>query len=169
MSHVAAIALGSNLATGGSDREANLRAAVDRVRELGRVVAVSGWYDTTPVGYLDQPRFLNGALLLETELEPLELLRGLLRIELDMGRDRSATVAKGPRVIDLDLLLVGDLVMRTLELTLPHPGMQDRWFVLEPLNEIASGMIDPRTGKTVAEMLGALAATAMTGAGSRLS
>jgi len=169
MSHVAAIALGSNLANGGSDREANLRAAVDRVREWGRVVAVSGWYDTTPVGYLDQPRFLNGALLLETELEPLELLRGLLRIELEMGRDRSATVAKGPRVIDLDLLLVGDLVMRTLELTLPHPGMQDRWFVLEPLNEIASGMIDPRTGKTVAEMLGALAATAMTGAGSRLS
>jgi 2-amino-4-hydroxy-6-hydroxymethyldihydropteridine diphosphokinase len=169
MSHVAAIALGSNLANGGSDREANLRAAVDRVRELGRVVAVSGWYDTTPVGYLDQPRFLNGALLLETELEPLELLRGLLRIELEMGRDRAATVAKGPRVIDLDLLLVGDLVMETLELTLPHPGMQERWFVLEPLNEIASGMIDPRTGKTVAEMLGALAATAMTGAGSRLS
>jgi 2-amino-4-hydroxy-6-hydroxymethyldihydropteridine diphosphokinase len=169
MSHVAAIALGSNLATGGSDREANLRAAVDRVRELGRVVAVSGWYDTTPVGYLDQPRFLNGALLLETELEPLELLRGLLRIELEMGRDRAATVAKGPRVIDLDLLLVGDLVMETLELTLPHPGMQERRFVLEPLNEIASGMIDPRTGKTVAEMLGALAASAMTGAGSRLS
>jgi 2-amino-4-hydroxy-6-hydroxymethyldihydropteridine diphosphokinase len=127
MSHVAAIALGSNLATGGSDREANLRAAVDRVRELGRVVEVSGWYD------------------------------------------RAATVAKGPRVIDLDLLLVGDLVMETLELTLPHPGMQERRFVLEPLNEIASGMIDPRTGKTVAEMLGALAASAMTGAGSRLS
>jgi len=161
MRRLAAIALGSNLAslksTHGSDgREANLRAAVERVRRLGEVKAVSGWYDTAPVGYLDQPRFLNGTLLLETELEPLALLRGLLAIEREMGRDRSATVAKGPRVIDLDLLLVGDLVIETSELTVPHPAMWERRFVLEPLKEIAPGLADPVSGKTVEEMLARL-------------
>ena len=84
---------------------------------------------------MDQPRFLNGAMLLETELEPLELMRALLEIERAMGRER--VVAKGPRVIDLDLLLYGDCVMETAELTLPHPAMQERRFVLEPLAEIA--------------------------------
>jgi len=153
MKRVAAIALGSNIALESGGREANLRAAVERVGELGRVTAVSSWYDTAPVGYLDQPRFLNGALLLETELEPLELLRGLLAIEREMGRDRSATVAKGPRVIDLDLLLLGELVIETLELTLPHPAMWERRFVLEPLEEIAPMWVDPVSGKTVAEML----------------
>lgn len=160
MRRVAAIALGSNLsssnASGSEGREANLRDAVERVRRLGEVTAVSGWYDTAPVGYLDQPRFLNGALLLETELEPLALLRELLAIEREMGRDRSATVAKGPRVIDLDLLLVGDLVIETAELMLPHPAMWERRFVLEPLGEIAATLVNPMSGKTVAEMLARL-------------
>lgn len=153
MKRIAAIALGSNMVSAMGDREANLRVAVERVKALGRVTAVSGWYDTAPVGYLDQARFLNGALLLETELEPLELLRGLLGIEREMGRDRSATVNKGPRVIDLDLLLAGDVVMTTEELTLPHPAMWERRFVLEPLSEIAPTIVDPVTGASVRERL----------------
>ena len=152
----AAIGLGSNLPSEFGGREENLREAIARIGALGSVVAVSEFYDTAPVGYLDQPRFLNGTLLLETELEPLALLRGLLAIEREMGRDRSATVAKGPRVIDLDLLLVGDLVIETSELTVPHPAMWERRFVLEPLKEIAPGLADPVSGKTVEEMLARL-------------
>jgi 2-amino-4-hydroxy-6-hydroxymethyldihydropteridine diphosphokinase len=106
---VAAIALGSNLASEWGDREANLREAVRRVGLLGEVQAVSSFYDTAPVGYTEQPRFLNGAMLLETELEPAELMCELLAIERAMGRDRAQAPAKGPRVIDLDLLLMGDV------------------------------------------------------------
>ena len=146
MPEVAAIALGSNL----GDRELNLLEAVRRVGALGVVRAVSAFYDTAPVGFLEQPRFLNGALLLETSLEPLELMRGLLGVERAMGRER--VVAKGPRVIDLDLLLYGDVVMETAELTLPHPAMAERRFVLEPLAEIAGGMVHPVSGMTVKDL-----------------
>jgi 2-amino-4-hydroxy-6-hydroxymethyldihydropteridine diphosphokinase len=152
----AAIALGSNLASQWGDREANLREAVRRIRELGAVQAVSTFYDTAPVGYTAQPNFLNGAMLLETELEPLELMRALLAIERAMGRDRTGVPVKGPRVIDLDLLLMGDVVMASADLTLPHPAMAERRFVLEPLAEIAPGIVDPVSGRTVAEMLARL-------------
>jgi 2-amino-4-hydroxy-6-hydroxymethyldihydropteridine diphosphokinase len=155
-SRLAAIALGSNLESGSGDREANLREAVQRLQALGRVTAVSSFYDTAPVGYLEQPNFLNGAVLLETELEPVVLLQGLLQVERAMGRDRSATVAKGPRVIDLDLLLFGETVLESAELTVPHPALRERRFVLEPLREIAPGMVDPVTGRTVAELFEAL-------------
>ncbi|CAN5590033.1 2-amino-4-hydroxy-6-hydroxymethyldihydropteridinediphosphokinase [soil metagenome] len=150
MPEVAAIALGSNM----GDREGNLFDAVARLGELGVVRAVSSFYDTAPVGYLDQPRFLNGALLLETALGPVELLRGLLGVELAMGRER--VIDKGPRVIDLDLLLYGGAVMATEELTLPHPAMGERRFVLEPLAEIAGKMVHPVTGVSVGEMLKAV-------------
>jgi len=155
---VAAIALGSNLWSEFGDREANLREAVERVARLGELRAVSSFYDTTPVGLTEQPRFLNGAMLLDTELEPMELMRALLAIELAMGRDRAAAAAKGPRVIDLDLLLMGDVVLRSgpddpIELTLPHPAMAERRFVLEPLAEIAPAMVDPVSSRTVAELL----------------
>jgi 2-amino-4-hydroxy-6-hydroxymethyldihydropteridine diphosphokinase len=109
------------------------------------------------VGFTEQPRFLNGALLLETELAPEALMRALLGIERAMGRDRAAAPAKGPRVIDLDLLLMGDLVISSAELTLPHPAMAERRFVLEPLAEIAAEMVDPVSGRTVLAMLERLA------------
>ena len=152
MSRVAAIALGSNLASEWGDREATLREAVLRVGQLGQVLAVSALHDTAPVGYTEQPRFLNGAMLLATELEPVELMRALLAIERAMGRDRSVVAAKGPRTVDLDLLLMDDVVLVTDELTVPHPAMAERQFVLEPLAEIAAGMVDPVSGRTVGEM-----------------
>ena len=156
MTHSAAIALGSNLDSALGDRAANLRDAIRRLGDLGRVTAVSGFYDTAPVGLLDQPRFLNAACVLETELAPGDLLRALLEIERLMGRDRSSTIAKGPRIIDLDLLLVGEVIERSPELTIPHPAMRERRFVLEPLAEIAPTMFDPVSGSTIAELLAAL-------------
>ena len=161
MMGLAAIALGSNLDSGFGDREANLREAVRRVGELGEVRAVSSFYDTEPVGYREQPRFLNGAMLLETELEPVALMRALLGVERAMGREREGAVAKGPRVIDLDLLLYREeggveVVMSTEELTLPHPEMQERWFVLEPLAEIAPERVHPVLGVTIRDLLAKL-------------
>ncbi|MGD0443133.1 MAG: 2-amino-4-hydroxy-6-hydroxymethyldihydropteridine diphosphokinase [Edaphobacter sp.] len=152
MRTLAAVALGSNLKSSFGDREANLREAVRRIGELGEVGAVSSFYDTEPVGFLEQPRFLNGALLLETELGPVALLRGLLGVERAMGRERVGVVTKGPRVIDLDLLLYGDWVLWSEELTLPHPEMQARRFVLEPLAEIAPEWVHPVLGMTVREL-----------------
>jgi 2-amino-4-hydroxy-6-hydroxymethyldihydropteridine diphosphokinase len=156
MKHVAAIALGSNLSSAWGDRAATLREAMVRLDALGRVLRVSSFYDTEPVGYVDQPRFLNGAMLLETDLEALELLHGLLEIERSMGRDRAKVAAKGPRVVDLDLLLFDEVVMETPELVLPHPALAERRFVLEPLAEIAGEMRHPENGLTVEEMLGRL-------------
>lgn len=150
---LAAIALGSNMASRFGKREENFGEAIRRLGELGRVVAVSGFHDTEPVGPVPQPRFLNGALLLETGMEPAELMRGLLEVERGMGRVRDPGVEKGPRVIDLDLLLFGVREMSTGELTLPHPAMHKRRFVLEPLAEIAPEMVHLVLGKTVREML----------------
>ena len=158
---MAAVALGSNLESRFGDRRANLVEAVRRVGELGEVRRVSSFYETEPVGLVEQPWFLNGALLLTTALEPAELMRGLLAVEETMGRVRGGAVAKGPRVIDLDLLLYvhpdgSAVVMETWELVLPHPEMQERRFVLEPLAEIAPGMMHPVLGLTVTEMLAGL-------------
>lgn len=153
----AAVALGSNLESEFGDREMNLETAVARLGALGRVLAVSPFFDTEPVGEVAQPRFLNGAVLLSTELLPEELMRELLAVELGMGRDRSqAAMEKGPRVIDLDLLLYEDAVRVTPELTLPHPEMHLRRFVLEPLAAVAPEWRHPVLGKTVREMLSAL-------------
>jgi 2-amino-4-hydroxy-6-hydroxymethyldihydropteridine diphosphokinase len=152
----AAIALGSNLPSRFGAPANNVLEAVRRLGDLGNVVRVSSFYQTEPVGYLDQPRFVNAAALMETELDPLALLRGLLEIERALGRDRTGAVPKGPRVVDLDLLLYGELTLRDPELTLPHPAMHERRFVLEPLAEIAPDMVHPERRRTVRELLDAL-------------
>src|SRR5215218_5444340 len=143
---VAAIGLGANL----GDRLATLQAAIERIRDLGTVIKISSVYETDPVGYLDQPAFYNLVLLLETNLTPEAVMKELLAIEADLGRVR--TFANAPRAIDLDLLLYGNEVRETPSLTLPHPRMHERAFVLVPLAEIAPNMIHPRLKMTVAEL-----------------
>jgi len=151
--HRAAIALGSNLSSGlGGPRE-NLVAAVERIGALGRVAAVSSFVATEPEIYTAQPEFLNAALLLETALGALELMRALLGIERAMGRVRMGVPPKGPRIIDLDLIFFDDVVMESEELTLPHPGVAERRFVLGPLAEIAGDWVHPVSGVRVGEML----------------
>jgi 2-amino-4-hydroxy-6-hydroxymethyldihydropteridine diphosphokinase len=146
------IALGSNL----GDREEILAAATDRLGRLGRVVARSSLYETEPVGFRDQPAFLNAVLALETKLEPLPLLRALLSIERELGRDRGQGVPKGPRTLDLDLLLLGDAIVAGEELTLPHPALAQRRFALAPLAEIAPQLRHPQLKQTIADLLAEL-------------
>jgi 2-amino-4-hydroxy-6-hydroxymethyldihydropteridine diphosphokinase len=146
------IALGSNL----GDSVGTLSAAANRMRRLGRVEARSSLYETDPVGYRDQPAFLNAVLALETNLEPVPLLHGLLAIERELGRDRSHGVLSGPRILDLDLLLMGDSIITEDELTLPHPALAKRRFVLAPLAEIAAQLRHPQSNQTMAELLAQL-------------
>jgi 2-amino-4-hydroxy-6-hydroxymethyldihydropteridine diphosphokinase len=149
---IAYIALGSNL----GDRAEMLSAASDRVGRLGRVRARSSLYETEPVGYHDQPAFLNAVLALETDLEPLPLLHALLAIERELGRDRSKGVRNGPRTLDLDLLLMGDAIVAGEELMLPHPALAQRRFVLAPLAEIGPELRHPQSDRTMAELLAQL-------------
>lgn len=141
------IGLGSNL----GDRMATLRTAVLRLETLGRIAGISSLYETEPIGYLEQPPFLNAVVALDTELAPGELLSALLRIERDLGRKRSFPNA--PRTLDLDLLLVDDLVLDIPELTLPHPRLHERAFVLVPLAELAPEMVHPGSGQTVRDLV----------------
>jgi 2-amino-4-hydroxy-6-hydroxymethyldihydropteridine diphosphokinase len=138
------VGLGSNL----GDREVTLRAAVGRLRGLAdtEVKQVSRFRDTEPVGYVDQPRFLNGAVELETTLSPQALLEALLALERDFGRDRSASPPQGPRTLDLDLLLYGQETIAEPGLLLPHPRLHERRFVLEPLAELDPGLEVPGRG-----------------------
>lgn len=126
------VALGANL----GDRDASLRDALRRMAAVPglEVLRISRVYETDPVGYVDQPVFLNMAAVLKTGLSPVELLRRLLSIEREMGRVRDTRW--GPRTIDLDLLIYEDVAMDTPELTLPHPRMRERAFVLAPLRDI---------------------------------
>jgi 2-amino-4-hydroxy-6-hydroxymethyldihydropteridine diphosphokinase len=128
------VGLGANL----GEREKTLRRAVELLRaEPGiEVVAVSSFRETDPVGYLDQPAFLNGACAVETEVGPRELLERLLAIERDLGRERGTGPRWGPRTIDLDLLLYGDVTVDEPGLTVPHPRLTERSFALEPLLEL---------------------------------
>jgi 2-amino-4-hydroxy-6-hydroxymethyldihydropteridine diphosphokinase len=147
------IGMGGNLASWAGKPQATLAAAARRLESLGRVVRRSSLYSTEPVGYAEQPRFLNAVVALETELEPGELLRSLMAIEQEFGRDRRAGIANGPRTLDLDILLLGEMEISQLDLEIPHPRLSERAFVLVPLNEIAPEARVPRRGKTVAQLL----------------
>jgi 2-amino-4-hydroxy-6-hydroxymethyldihydropteridine diphosphokinase len=141
------VGLGSNL----GDRELNLRRALQQLEELGTVRA-SSFRETDPVGVTDQPKFLNAAAELATDLPPKELLERLLEIERELGRDRATERRWGPRVIDLDLLLFGEEAIDDPGLTVPHPRLADRRFVLEPLCELNEDLTLP-DGTRVRDLL----------------
>jgi len=151
------VAAGANL----GDRRASIEGAL---RALSRSAGVeleraSRLRETDPVGGpAGQPPFLNGVARLTSRLDPLALLRLLLCIERDFGRDRRREVPGGPRALDLDLLCFGELRTATPELVLPHPRMEERLFVLEPLAEIAPDLVLPRSGRTVVECIAELLA-----------
>jgi 2-amino-4-hydroxy-6-hydroxymethyldihydropteridine diphosphokinase len=146
------VGLGSNL----GERETTLRAAIGRLRTLPdiEVRAVSSLRDTEPVGYVDQPRFLNGAVELETALSARSLLGILLELERAFGRDRSTAPPKGPRTLDLDLLLYGDATIDEPLLKVPHPHLHERRFVLEPLAELDPDLDIPGHGSVQALLAG---------------
>jgi len=150
------IGMGGNLASWAGPPEATLAAAVVRLESLGRVVCRSSLYGTEPVGFAEQPRFVNAVVALKTELEARELLKGLLAIELEFGRDRAAGFVNGPRTLDLDILLFGDLKTSGPGLEIPHPRLTERAFVLVPLNEIAPQAVDAGSGHAVSQLLHSL-------------
>ena len=147
---LAHLSLGSNV----GKREAQLEEAVDRLGRAGRVVSLSSFYETEPVEFIQQPWFLNCTLSLETGHTPQQLMMTILRIEEEMGRRR--VQKKGPRAIDIDILLFGDTVLDSQELIIPHPAMHERRFVLEPLTEIAPEVHHPLLHKTIRELRDAL-------------
>jgi len=122
-----------------------------KMAAFGQIIAVSSFYETQPVDLIDQPWFVNCAAALETELTPQELMAAILRLEEELGRRRLAR--KGPRTIDIDMLLAGGTVVNEPGLTLPHPAMQQRRFVLEPLAEIAPDAVHALLHHTVRELL----------------
>jgi 2-amino-4-hydroxy-6-hydroxymethyldihydropteridine diphosphokinase len=144
------IGLGSNL----GEREATLSEALDRLgaEEGIKVVAVSSYRETDPVGVFDQPRFVNGAAALDTSLSPADLLERLLQVERSLGRDRAKEERWGPRTIDLDLLLYGDEEIDGPGLRVPHPRLAERAFVLEPLLELDPALRLP-DGRALRELL----------------
>jgi 2-amino-4-hydroxy-6-hydroxymethyldihydropteridine diphosphokinase len=144
------LSLGSNL----GDRAANLRAAIEKLADLGSVVAASSFYETEPVELTAQPWFLNCAVKLDTEKMPRQLISAILSLEQSMGRQRKQK--KGPRVIDIDILLFGSSVIEIPSLTIPHPKLHERRFVLEPLAEIAPDARHPVFKRSMRELRDAL-------------
>jgi 2-amino-4-hydroxy-6-hydroxymethyldihydropteridine diphosphokinase len=146
------VGIGANL----GEPERQIRAALGELAASDRVelVAVSSLRETDPVGYEDQPRFLNGAAVVETELSPRELLERLLEIERILGRTRGEGPRFGPRTIDLDLLLYGDEIVQEAGLTLPHPRLAQRRFALEPLAELDPDLEIPGHGPVQALLAG---------------
>jgi 2-amino-4-hydroxy-6-hydroxymethyldihydropteridine diphosphokinase len=150
MHKIVYLSLGSNL----GDRAANLRTALEKLGQIGTITAVSAFYETEPMEVTAQPWFLNCAAKLDTEKMPRQLIAAILNVEQSMGRQRKQP--KGPRTIDIDILLFGSSVLNMHGLTAPHPRMHDRRFVLEPLAEIAPEVRHPVFKRTVRELRDAL-------------
>ncbi len=148
--HTIYLSLGSNV----GDREHQLREAIRRLATVGTISAVSSFYETEPVEFTEQPWFMNVAAKFESSLSAAALMSEILSIEQGMGRRR--VQKKGPRTIDIDILLFGDDVLQSEAVTVPHPAMQARRFVLEPLAEIAPDAVHPVLHKTIRELRDAL-------------
>ena len=144
------LSLGSNL----GDRAANLREAIQKLANMGEVVQVSSLYETEPVELTAQPWFLNCAVKLDTEKMPRQLISAILGLEQSMGRQRKQK--KGPRIIDIDILLFGSSVIEIPSLTIPHPKLHERRFVLEPLAEVAPDARHPVFKRSMRELRDAL-------------
>jgi len=145
--HTVYLALGTNL----EDRAANLKEAIASLTPQMVLKAKSHVYETPPWGYEDQPKFLNQVVMVQTYLEPEQLLKHIKRLEVALGR--KASFPNGPRLIDIDILFYDDLVLNTSILTIPHPRLQERGFVLLPLMDIAPDLVHPETKKSVSEMV----------------
>ena len=147
---IAYLALGTNI---GNKRRNMITAAALLAERVGDVLALSGFYETEPWGFQSENTFLNAALQLDTSLSPLELLKATQEIEIEMGRTQKSNGAYHDRIIDIDILLYDNLVLQTPELTLPHPLMHERLFVMEPLAEIAPNVLHPVFKKPVISLL----------------
>jgi 2-amino-4-hydroxy-6-hydroxymethyldihydropteridine diphosphokinase len=142
------LALGSNM----GDRQAHLRAALEGLSRLGiRTVRSASLYATEPKGFLDQPWFLNTVIEVVTALEPRDLMHACLQVE--ESRQRRRDLPDRPRTLDIDIILFGDRIVESKEVTIPHPRYRERRFVLEPLAEIASDVVDPVSRLSVGELL----------------
>ena len=147
MKHTVYIALGTNL----GERKANLRAAIESMPPIVKVLAKSHIYETPPWGYEDQPAFLNMVVKAETSLEPESLLKYLKQLEVQLGREQN--FRWGPRLIDLDILFYDDLVIDTPPLVIPHPRLHERAFVLVPLADVAPDVVHQVIQRKVSDLL----------------
>jgi 2-amino-4-hydroxy-6-hydroxymethyldihydropteridine pyrophosphokinase len=145
------LGLGTNL----GDKEDNLHNAVNEIeKRIGNVLSLSAFYDTEPWGFNSDNTFLNAVLIAETNLLPLDVLTQTQNIEKDLGRiAKSVNRSYADRIIDIDILLYNDLILNTKQLTIPHPLMTERLFVMEPLVEVAPDLLHPVLGKTMKELL----------------